>query len=179
LPILRGLLLAAAVIAAAPGCGGSGSAQNAPDPLSQGLQAHRAGRLDDATVAYFEALRRDPRNKFAYFDLGQIAQISKRPVAAESYYRLALEIDPSFGPALFNLAILRFEAGSAKDAIELYQTLLAASPDYAAAHYNLGVALRSIGKQREGDEEIARAIGLDRTLAPPVSVPGSSAPGAP
>src|SRR5205809_6404919 len=145
---LHAALLAVQALAATASCGGTSSAQSAPDPLSRGLQAHLAGRLDEATVAYFEALRRDPRNKFAYYDLGQIAQISSRPVAAESYYRLALEIDPGFGPALFNLAILRVEAGSAQEAIDLYQTLLVANPDYAAAHYTLGVALRSTGKQR-------------------------------
>jgi len=177
--LMRAVLLGLALLAAAPGCGGAGTSETASDPLSRGLQAHLAGRLDEATAAYFEALRQDPRNKFAYFDLGQIAHISKRPVEAESYYRLALEIDPNFAPALFNLAILRFEAGSAPEAIVLYQTLLATNPDYAAAHYNLGVALRSIGKVREGDDEIARAIRLDRTLAPPASAPNASAPGTP
>jgi tetratricopeptide (TPR) repeat protein len=164
----RAVLIGLALLAIAPGCGGS-PAETASDSFNRGLQAHFAGRLDDATVAYFATLRRDPRNKFAYFDLGQIAQVTKRPVAAESYYRLALEIDADFGPALFNLAILRFEAGSAQEAIDLYQTFLAASPDNAGAHYNLGVALRSIGKQREADEELARAIRLDSTLAPPAS----------
>ena len=176
---MRAALLGLALLAAAPACGGTSSAETTSDPLSRGLEAHLAGRLDEATAAYFEALRQDPRNKFAYFDLGQIAQISKRPVEAESYYRIALGIDPNFGPALFNLAIVRFEAGSAQEAVDLYQTLLAATPDYAAARYNLGVALRSIGKQREGDEEIARAIRLDRTLAPPASAPNPNQPGKP
>src|SRR5207247_6363306 len=171
---VRAALLAIGVLTAASSCGAGSSAGTASDALSRGLQAHLAGRLDEATVAYFETLRRDPRNKFAYYDLGQIAHISSRPVAAESYYRLALEIDPGFGPALFNLAILRVEAGSAQEAIDLYQTLLVANPDYAAAHYNLGVALRSIGKQREGDEELARAHRLDATLTPPASMPDPS-----
>ncbi|HEV8534465.1 MAG TPA: tetratricopeptide repeat protein [Candidatus Limnocylindria bacterium] len=170
-PGLLSVVLLALVLIGAAGCGGTSSAETTSDPLSRGLQAHLAGRLDEATAAYFEALRQDPRNKFAYFDLGQIAHISKRPVEAESYYRIALSIDPSFGPALFNLAILRFEAGAAPEAIDLYQTLLAESPNYAAAHYNLGVALRSIGKQNEGDAEIAQAIRLDKSLAPPATAP--------
>jgi len=173
--LLRAALLAVGILTVASSCGAGSSAGTASDALSRGLQAHRAGRLDEATVAYFETLRRDPRNKFAYFDLGQIAHISNRPVAAESYYRLALEVDPSFGPALFNLAILRVDAGAAQEAIDLYQTLLVANPDYAAAHYNLGVALRSIGKQREGDEELARALRLDPTLPPPASAPAPAA----
>ena len=166
------------LLTATASCVGTSSAGSASDPRSRGLVAHLAGRLDEATAAYFEALQQDPRNKYAFFDLGQIAHISKRPVGAESYYRLALAIDPIFSPALFNRAILRFE-GSRPEAIDLYQTLIAANPDYAAAHYNLGVALRSIGKQREGDEEIAQAIRLDKTLAPPASAPNLNPGGTP
>ena len=168
--LLRIGLIAVVSIAAcaAPKSG----AQLASDALSRGLQAHAAGRLEEATTAYFEVLRYDTRNKFAFYNLGQLAHTTKRPVAAESYYRLALEVDPNFNPAVFNLAILRADAGATQEAISLYQRVLATEPDNAAAHFNLGFLLRSIGQQEEGDAEIARAVRLNPGLGvPPASSP--------
>src|SRR5213594_3711189 len=86
------MLLLAAVFAAA--CGGPGSAgpgaSGAADSLNRGLTAHTAGRLDEAVAAYFETLSKDPKNKFAFYNLGQIAQSQNRLPAAEAYYNLGL-----------------------------------------------------------------------------------------
>ena len=45
--------------------------------VEQGLAAHTAGRLDEAKDLYSQALAKDPKNKFAYFNLGQIARDTK------------------------------------------------------------------------------------------------------
>jgi len=66
------LLMLALVLA---GCGGGSKSEQdlSSDALNRGLKAHNAGNFDDATLAYFEALSHDPKNKFAFFNLGQIA----------------------------------------------------------------------------------------------------------
>src|SRR5439155_757706 len=71
---LRAALLVFGLLTATASCVGTSSAGSASDPRSRGLVAHLAGRLDEATAAYFEALQQDPRNKYAFFDLDQIAQ---------------------------------------------------------------------------------------------------------
>src|SRR5882762_3727816 len=108
----------------------------------RGLQAHTAGKLDEATTAYFETLAKDPKNKFAFYNLGVIAQGQGRAAAAESYYRLALEQDPKMTSALFNLAILRGIAGANQESADLYRRVIAVEPNNAAAHFNLGLVLR-------------------------------------
>src|SRR3989337_1614422 len=107
-PRMRGLVALLFVVAAAA-CGypsTTGTTDTAADALSRGLQAHTAGKFDEATAAYFETLAKDPKNKFAFYNLGEIAQRQSRPAAAESFYRLALEQDPKMASALFNLAII-------------------------------------------------------------------------
>jgi tetratricopeptide (TPR) repeat protein len=94
----------------------------ANDAVTKGLQAQAAGRLDEAAADYRQALALDPRNKFAFFDLGVIDHTQGRPDAAENNYRLALAIDPNFWNALFNLAILRTAAGSNDEATALYHS---------------------------------------------------------
>jgi tetratricopeptide (TPR) repeat protein len=167
-PILACVLGLAAIVVA---CGGGGSGANpnetASDALNRGLQAHAAGKLDDAAKAYFDVLAKDPANKFAYFNLGEIAQRQNRTVAAESYYRLALEQDPKMTSALFNLAIVRTAVGDTKEAVDLYRRAVAADPSFAAAHFNLGLLLRQLGQTAEAQTELAAAQRLDAKLVVP------------
>jgi len=180
--LLRALLLVMLATTLA-GCGlvggGSGSksdADQAADALNRGLKAHNAGNFDEATQAYFETLFHDPKNKFAYFNLGQIAQTQKKPQIAEGYYRSALEIDPRFGPALYNLAIIRADAGARDEAIDLYRRDIQADPNAAGAYYNLGILLRLAGNTAEANQMFQRAQQLDPKLVPPPAPSPTVAP---
>jgi tetratricopeptide (TPR) repeat protein len=133
--------------------------------LAAGIKAHEAGRLDEAAADYRKVLVYDPRNKFAYYNLGVIEQTQGDGGSAESDYRIALTIDPNFVPALFNLAILRTSSGGDREAIDLYKQVIQTDEGYAAAHLNLGFLLIDNGQEREGNAELANAVGLDPTLA--------------
>jgi len=174
-PLLLALLLIA--VMAGAGCGGQLSdGEMASKALERGLQAHAAGRLDEAAAAYREVLVHDPQSTFAYYNLGLIEQTLDNPAAAEAYYRLALGIDSNFVSALFNLAILRNEAGATQEAIDLYRQVVALQPDHADAHFNLGLALRSVGQETEAQDEIDRAIELNPSLGARVPKTETEAP---
>ncbi len=163
------LTLSVAIVVALSACGGGAKtgADLSSDALNRGLKAHNAGTFDEATAAYFEALSHDPKNKFAYFNLGQIAQSQKRDQVAEGYYRSALEIDSRFSSALFNLAIIRASAGVTAEAIDLYRRTVQAEPQSAPAYFNLGILLRQTGNNAEADAMFQRAQQLDPKLVPP------------
>jgi tetratricopeptide (TPR) repeat protein len=165
------IILGLALIAATSACGGAAKtdADLSSDALNRGLKAHNAGNFDEATAAYFEALSHDSKNKFAYFNLGQIAQSQKRDQIAEGYYRSAIEIDARFGPALFNLAIIRASAGATTEAIDLYRRTVQADPQAASAYFNLALLLRQTGNNTEADAMFQRAQQLDAKLVPPPS----------
>src|SRR5438094_6883586 len=92
--VLAGALL---LVAFATACGGAASGgssnETAADALNRGLAAHAAGKLDEAVAAYFTTLSKDPKNQFAYYNLGEIAQRQNRVAAAQAFYGLALEQD--------------------------------------------------------------------------------------
>ena len=161
--LLSGLALGAC---GGPGSGGSGN-ETAADALNRGLQAHAAGKLDEAVAAYFTTLTKDPKNQYAYYNLGEIAQRQNRLVAAEAYYRLALEQDPKMESALFNLAIVRTNVGVAADGVALYKQVIAVNPNNAAAHFNLGLLYRQLGQTAEAQTEFATAQRLDPKLVAP------------
>jgi len=176
--MVRGALLASAVLLAiVPACAlRKDEVQLGRDALARGARAQNAGDPAAATVHYFRALSHDPRNRFAYYNLGVIARVANKPGIAESYYRQALEIDPGFGPALFDLAVVRTGRGSPEEAIALYRRMLVFDPNHAAAHYNLGLLLRAIGQVAEGDNEIAVAIALASRLLGPTPIPPTARP---
>jgi lipoprotein NlpI len=84
----------------------------------------------------------------------------------------ALEVDPEFAPALNHLGLLLRRNGKFQEAESAYLKAITVSPDYALAHYNLGVlnelylqrldvALQHFEQYQQlvgGDEEVAKWI---------------------
>ena len=182
-PLRAALILPVVLALAACGFGGSGTptkpADAAGDALARGIAAHNANKLDEAAKDYFEVLQNDPTNKFAFYNLGQIARNQNKLAIAEGYYRSALEVDPNYGPALFGLGVVRQAFNAVQEAIDLYRKDIGVEPNNAAAHYNLGILLRIQGKTAEGDAEIARGMQLDPKLpqpATPAPTPKTASP---
>ncbi len=105
-----------------------------------------------------------------YFDWGaEIQQAGlgasgeDRPMwlAAASFYDRALELDASIPPDLVDAAIAHFYSGNTTKAIELGEAAVAVDPEFAPAHYNLGVFYRSVGRQVEAIAAYEKAIELD------------------
>lgn len=171
-PRLAGVpLLALAILAAA--CGQTAApktnAELAAEALERGVQAQNAGKPNDAVPAYFETLSRDPRNKTAFYNLGQIYRLQNKTAIAEGYYRQALEIDPNYGPALFGFGFTRLAVGAWQEAADANRKVIAGSPNNAAAHFNLALALRGLGQEAEAQREFAIAKQLDASLTVPPS----------
>lgn len=158
------LALAVAALLATSACGGGSPQKQATDLIGKGLQAQSTGNLDEAGRDYRDAIKKDPSNKIAYYDLAVVDQTKGRLTLAETEYRQALRLDPNFVPALFNLAIVRTAAGSKNEAVDLYRRAIAAQPSYAAAHLNLGFLLRDIGEVTAGNAELAKAVQIDPSL---------------
>ncbi|HEX2180385.1 MAG TPA: tetratricopeptide repeat protein [Actinomycetota bacterium] len=131
----------------------------------QAEEAIDAGRIDEASSHYRDILRRDPSNKFAFFNLGMLAQLGNRGAEARDFYSRALRSDANFLPALFNLAILEEANGNNRAAEGLYRRVIREHPDHAASRYNLGLLLIREGRIEEGQAEIDRAVEMDPGLS--------------
>ncbi|MGQ0678283.1 MAG: tetratricopeptide repeat protein [Actinomycetota bacterium] len=162
--IVLGICLAVGVIALAlvfksPPSSSARAFQLAEDAL-------RTGATEQAKIYYLSIIDQDPDNKFAYFNLGIIAQSGGRGSEAAYYYRRALARDLNFLPALFNLAILEEVAGRNLEAGVIYRQILRSHPDHAGTHFNLGLLLKNkLGNPDEGQAEINEALRLDPSLS--------------
>jgi tetratricopeptide (TPR) repeat protein len=162
-----------AVLGMTAACSTKSDAKDAAKLLDAGLAAHVANNTVRAKADYLAVLQKDPANKFALYNLGLLAQQAGQPAEAETRYRTVLVIDPNYEPALFNVAILRTDVAP-EEAVALYRRALVAKPDDAGAHLNLGLLLRKLGNNAEGDAEVAKA----QSINPKLVVPDAAAPAA-
>ncbi len=61
----------------------------------------------------------------------------------------------------------KFDAGDFTGALELFRRAVAASGEYAPAHYQMGRALQRLGREQEARDAFARAAALNPSLATP------------
>ena len=85
----------------------------------------------------------------------------QRRADARADFQGALEISPNFAPALANLGNLLLEEEEAEAAIAHYEHAIRADPDYAIAHFNLGVAYKRVGRIADGVRALRHAQRLE------------------
>jgi tetratricopeptide (TPR) repeat protein len=130
--------------------------------LALGLLYHRADLLDDALREYVTVASRDPRNVTARYNIGLVHQQKKAPDRAIAAYREALAIDPGAANVRYNLGyVLAHDLGRWDDAIAEYERAVAARADYAAAWFELGVALDRRGLSDRAQAAWRKTLELD------------------
>ena len=156
---LRLMLLGIAVAAA--GCASSGSAPEATDRgraeqaafdpraaevppeaqtmYEQAVAVMASGDFLDAELRLKEFLLQYPGYPGAYVNLAIIHVNNEDDEAAQQAVDAALAIDPDYAPALNQLGMLLRRNGKFLEAEAAYLKAVTAAPDYALAHYNLGV----------------------------------------
>jgi tetratricopeptide (TPR) repeat protein len=89
----------------------------------------KAKRYDDALAAYQAAINCGIDNmQEVYSNMGVLYSDMRQLENAREMYQLALDIDPAYIPAMFNLAGLLEETGSRQHAIEHYERILSINP---------------------------------------------------
>jgi tetratricopeptide (TPR) repeat protein len=125
--------------------------------------------LRDEVVRVLRPDQRDPaRRRAAYEAYLEGARYDEEPTTfdrAEAAYRMAIELDPSFGHALTNLGNLRFRRGALAEAESLYQRALAVDPEQPEAFYNLGFIASERGDHVEARRCFAAAVTSDPAFA--------------
>ncbi len=65
-------------------------------------------------------------------------------------FKTAIELDPKFAEAHYNLGLAMYGKGQVDEAIACYNKAIELDPKYAVAHNNLGVALLWQGPDGRG-----------------------------
>lgn len=168
-----GVLTVPALVIGLAACG---SPPTAAGLVSEGLRAQLAGDDLTAESTYQQAIKLDPNNAVAHYDLGTVYDKQGKTSEAVAQYTAAVIVDPSFPDAMFNLAV--DTAGSDPLGAEaFYLKVIAVQPGFAAAWLNVGFILHGQGKLAEANADWAKAVTLEPSLASrlPVATPSPAA----
>ncbi|KAB1904604.1 tetratricopeptide repeat protein [Micromonospora sp. AMSO1212t] len=153
---------------ATKGSGGTvapGAAQGDPKVLLQeGIEQGQAGKSDEAKATFEKVVALQGDNKFAWFNLGYLAQSRDATDEAVAAYDKALQIDGSYRPALYNKAILLEEA-EPDEAVALYRKIVGADEGASTAYLRLGLMLVKQNDRTGARKAFASAIDADPKLA--------------
>jgi Flp pilus assembly protein TadD len=105
----------------------------------QAVAVMAAGDFVEAELRLQEFLLQYPEYPGAHVNLAIIHSQNENDAAAQAAIDAALALDPSHAAALNQQGMLLRRNGNFIEAEAAYMKAVTASPDYALAHYNLGV----------------------------------------
>lgn len=133
--------------------------------LEQALQAHRAGRIDQAMRLYQSTLALDPRNFTALSTLGMLHLRNGDIEQAKPLLEAASASKPDSTETWMALGNLHARRGAFEQAGAAFAQVVRLRPDIAAAWVNHGNALRRTGRLDDAIASFRKGIALDPTLA--------------
>ncbi len=128
--------------------------------FSRAAALHQQGRLDEAIVAYREALRKQPNNTGGLNLLGIALSQAGRPDEAVLAIRGALDLNPDQPSAHYNLGTILQTLSRPEEALDHFQRALALKSGDPEAHNNIGAVLKGLGRIAEAADAYRKAVAL-------------------
>jgi tetratricopeptide (TPR) repeat protein len=113
--------------------------------LFTGLTLRRNEKYRSDLMIWADTVAKCPGNERAHNNLGNdLLSLPGWLPEAIAQFQTALQIDPDYAEAHYNLGLALKKAGRIPEAIAQYDDALRINPDYAEAHSNLGNALLNL-----------------------------------
>ncbi|MBI5970826.1 MAG: tetratricopeptide repeat protein [Deltaproteobacteria bacterium] len=128
----------------------------ADNPLKNGIELYRAGKLDDALSQLKLALVAAPDNPVIHNNIGAVYAAKNEYTIAEQFFIKASELNPNYAEAFNNRGAVVIKQGGdtplgrGGEAIGYFKKALAINPGYVDAHLNAASAY-----EKNGDAESA------------------------
>lgn len=123
-----------------------------------GAARRHLGEMAEARSAYEEALALDRNYAEAHCNLGEWCLARGLAQQSLTHFDRALECKPGLTEAINNRVAALYELGRFDEAESAARSAIAAHPDLAALHVNLGNVLLYSGKAREAAKAFQRAL---------------------
>ncbi len=133
-----------------------------------GMALDGYGWIEEAAVCYRRAVALDPAEFRWWYYLGRVESRSGRTAAALGALGKAVELRPSFVPAILRLGEISLEQGDAEGAARWFERARSASPDSTFAHTGLGQAALARGDAAEAARHFRSALDLEPAHAPAI-----------
>jgi tetratricopeptide (TPR) repeat protein len=136
----------------------------ARDAYMNGVERHREGRLEEASMEYGKALRVYPRYVSALGDLATIFMLRNEPQSALTFLRQAQNIEEGNVVISMNIAIALTELGDYPAAMKLFKKVLSSNPRLALAQYYVAKIDYLHKNYKEAEDYAKRACDNDPHL---------------
>ena len=119
----------------------------------KGVQLKEAGDLAGAESCFRKIVEQHPDLPDPRHSLAVVLQMQRRPGEAIEHYNAAIDLDPDFKQAMYNLANALVELGRPQQAAVYARKLIQRDAAHADAHWLLGVLLLLNGDYADGWKE--------------------------
>ena len=153
----------AATTSSPPGTGSSTSStggSHVNSLLRTGLAQADKDNWSAAKTNFQNVLAISPRNVYANYDLGVIAQNAGNSNEALTYYNNALTANAEYTPAMYNEAIL-LETSEPEQAIAVYQKIVSIDPRASTAYLRMALVQAGLGDITAAKANDAKAVSID------------------
>jgi Flp pilus assembly protein TadD len=130
--------------------------------VADAVAHHEAGRLDQATAAYRDALGLSPGHAAVTHNLGVIAAARNRHREALAHFDAAIAAEPQYASAHYNRASALQALGQPRDALQSFARVCAIDPGHYDAHRALGFLWLAEGGRGRALDHFARTYELRR-----------------
>jgi tetratricopeptide (TPR) repeat protein len=131
--------------------------------VSTGQRLIEKKHYGEALTEFEAALRLEPSNPEAHYNLGNALRLWGDLAGAERALVRALAIQPQFPRAHFALGlVLGDRVGDEQRGLAEFEQAAAQDPSYAEAHFNIGMAYWKAGKLEPAINAFRLAVGLKR-----------------
>ncbi len=126
--------------------------------VNEGALFMKAGKYEEATALYLQAIEMDPSNPSSYYFLGKA--YATRGLISESKEMMdkAVALNPAYRPfAHVTLGVALANEGHLEAAVDQFEKALDADGGMGLAAYNLGTCLMNLGRNEEAENAFTRA----------------------
>jgi tetratricopeptide (TPR) repeat protein len=135
-------------------------------PLTGGLRAARWGEVELAEPRLVEAVQRDPKNAEGWHALGLVRVARGDLDGASAAYHSGLRADSRSVEDHLGLATIAVLRGNAAAALNEYDAIVSARPEFADAQLGRSWALLQLGRLDDAQRALARARDLGASARP-------------
>ena len=131
---------------------------------NKGVILARDGQFEEAAKCFEKALKLDPTNKKAIYNLGLAFAKQGQLEKAKKYFENAIDLDPEFKEAWNNKGVTLFEQDQFEEAIKCTKKALEIDPTFEDAWNNLGLIFAEQGQLEKAKKYFENALEINPTF---------------
>lgn len=128
--------------------------------IKEGIAFHDSGKYDDAIAKYKEALKLEPDNASANYELSYSLYSSGKGKEAIPYLEKVIQLNSMGGQPYDMLGNIYDDSDDGSKALEYYDKGIKLEPDYQRLHYNRALSLFRQNRLTEAEASAITAIKL-------------------